>query len=93
MARNPHLHRGNSGHTGGPARRAPDRFSHLNIPIIINGEFDHPRAKSTRAAREAKDVEVVVLPGKSHLTAIAGGYMPKEYVNSLAGFINGHDQW
>jgi pimeloyl-ACP methyl ester carboxylesterase len=65
----------------------------LNIPIIIiNGEFDRPHAKSTRAAREAKDVEIVVLPGKSHLTAIAGGYMPKEYVNSLVGFINGHDQ-
>ncbi|SRR5216684_2680553 len=73
----------------GPAIDLPN----LNIPIIIiNGEFDRPRAKSTRAAREAKDVEIVVLPGKSHLTAIAGGYMPKEYLNSLAGFINGHDQ-
>jgi pimeloyl-ACP methyl ester carboxylesterase len=79
-----------------PAAAAPPRpaidLAQLDIPIlIINGEFDRPRAKSTRAAREAKDVEIVMLPGKSHLTAIAAGYMPKEYVNSLVGFINGHD--
>jgi len=65
----------------------------LNVPIIIiNGELDRPRAKSVRAAREANEVEIVVLPGKSHLTAIAAGYMPKEYVNSLVGFINTHDE-
>jgi pimeloyl-ACP methyl ester carboxylesterase len=75
-----------------PAAAAID-LANLNVPIIIiNGEFDRPRAKSTRAAREAKDVEIVVLPGKSHLTAIAGGYMPKEYVNTLVAFVNGHDQ-
>jgi len=65
----------------------------LNVPIIIiNGEFDRPRAKSTRAAREANDVTIVVLPGKQHLSAIVAGSMPKEYLNSLVGFINGHDQ-
>ena len=65
----------------------------LNVPIfIINGELDRPHAKSTRAAREARDVEIVVLPGKSHLTAIAAGYMPKEYVTRLSGFIDAHDQ-
>jgi pimeloyl-ACP methyl ester carboxylesterase len=64
----------------------------LNIPIlIINGEFDRPRAKSTRAAREANDVTIVVLPGKQHLSAIVAGSMPKEYPNSLVGFINTHD--
>lgn len=71
----------------------PIDLTKLNIPIlIINGEFDRPRAKSMRAAREANDVEIVVLPGKSHLTAIAAGHMPKEYLNSLAGFIDSHDQ-
>jgi pimeloyl-ACP methyl ester carboxylesterase len=80
-----------------PAAAAAPRpsidLAQLDIPIIIiNGEFDRPHSKSTRAAREAKDVEIVMLPGKSHLTAIAGGYMPKEYVNSLVGFINGHDK-
>jgi len=64
----------------------------LNIPIIIiNGEFDRARAKSTRAAREANDVTIVVLPGKQHLSAIVAGSMPKEYLNSLVGFINTHD--
>jgi len=64
----------------------------LNIPIIIiNGEFDRPRSKSTRAARESNDVTIVVLPGKQHLSAIVAGSMPKEYLNSLVGFINTHD--
>ena len=65
----------------------------LNVPIIIlNGELDRPHAKSTRAAREARDVEIVVFPGKSHLTAIAAGYLPKEYITRLCGFIDAHDQ-
>lgn len=68
-------------------------LTRLNIPIlIINGEFDRPRAKSMRAAREANDVTIVVLPGKQHLSAIVAGSMPKEYPNSLVAFINGHDQ-
>jgi pimeloyl-ACP methyl ester carboxylesterase len=80
----------------GPAAAAPARpaldLAKLNIPIIIiNGEFDRPRAKSTRAAREANDVTIVVLPGKQHLSAIVNGSMPKEYLNSLVGFINTHD--
>jgi pimeloyl-ACP methyl ester carboxylesterase len=76
-----------------PPRGPSIDLAKLNIPIIIiNGELDRPRAKSMRAAREANQVEIVVLPGKSHLTAIAAGYMPKEYVNSLVGFIDSHDQ-
>jgi len=79
-----------------PRPAAADRpkldLAKLNIPIIIiNGEFDRPRAKSMRAAREANDVTIVVLPGKQHLSAIVAGSMPKEYPNSLVGFINTHD--
>ena len=48
-------------------------------------------ATETRAAREANDVTIVVLPGKQHLSAIVAGSMPKEYLNSLVGFINTHD--
>jgi pimeloyl-ACP methyl ester carboxylesterase len=74
------------------ANRPKLDLTKLNIPIlIINGEFDRPRAKSTRAAREANDVTIVVLPGKQHLSAIVAGSMPKEYPNSLVGFINAHD--
>jgi pimeloyl-ACP methyl ester carboxylesterase len=76
----------------GAAQRPALDLAKLNIPIIIiNGEFDRPRAKSTRAAREANDVTIVVLPGKQHLSAIVNGSMPKEYPNSLVGFINAHD--
>jgi len=64
----------------------------LNIPMLaINGEFDRPNAKTTRMAREVKNFTNVVLPGKSHLTAIMAGYMPKEYPESLVKFINAND--
>jgi pimeloyl-ACP methyl ester carboxylesterase len=64
-----------------PARTGPQLdLSKLNIPMLaINGEFDRPNAKTTRMAREVKNFTNVVLPGKSHLTAIMQGYMPKEY--------------
>jgi len=64
----------------------------LNIPMLaINGEFDRPNAKTTRMQREVKNFTNVVLPGKSHLTAIASGYMPKEYTESLVKFIDAND--
>ncbi len=71
----------------------PLDLTKLNIPMLaINGEFDRPNAKTTRLAREVKDFTNVILPGKSHLTAIASGYMPKEYPESLVQFINKHDR-
>jgi len=64
----------------------------LNIPMLaINGELDRPNAKTTRMAREVKNFTNVVLPGKSHLTAIAAGYIPKEYIESLVKFVNAND--
>jgi hypothetical protein len=59
--------------------------------LAINGEFDRPNAKTTRMTREVKNFTNVVLPGKSHLTAIMAGYMPKEYLESLVKFINAND--
>ena len=41
--------------------------------------------------REARNFTSVVLPGKSHLTAIAAPYIPKEYAESLVKFIDGND--
>ena len=83
---------------GAPAATAPARtgpqldLTKLNIPMIaINGEFDRPNAKTTRMAREVKNFTNVVLPGKSHLTAIMAGYMPKEYLDSMVKFINAND--
>lgn len=75
------------------ARTAPQLdLNKLNIPMLaINGEFDRPNAKTTRMTREVKNFTNVVLPGKSHLTAIMAGYMPQEYVASLVKFINAND--
>ncbi len=64
----------------------------VKIPVMaINGEFDNPYIKTFRLWRELDDFTNVVLPGKSHLTAIAPAYMPKEYLDSLVRFINGND--
>ena len=74
--------------------RAPLKIdlASLDIPMLaINGEFDSPYAKTFRLWREAKDFTNVILQGKSHLTAIAPGYMPKEYPESLVRFIDGND--
>jgi hypothetical protein len=42
--------------------------------------------------RELRDFTNVVLPGKSHLTAIAPGYMPEQYLTSTVRFIDGNDE-
>jgi pimeloyl-ACP methyl ester carboxylesterase len=65
----------------------------LSIPIIaINGAFDSPYAKTHRLWREAKIFQNVILPGKTHLTAIAvGGPMPPQYADTLSRFIDMFD--
>ena len=65
----------------------------LTIPIIgINGAFDGPYAKTMRLWREVKVFHNVVLPGKTHLTAIAvGGPMPQQYIEEIARFIDHYD--
>jgi len=64
----------------------------IKIPVLaINGQFDRPHAKTHRMKRELADFRAVVLPGKSHLTAIMAGYMPPEYIDELVKFIDGND--
>ncbi len=64
----------------------------ITFPVLaVNGEFDRPNAKTHRMKRELKDFTNVILPGKSHLTAIAAPYMPKEYLESVVKFINAND--
>jgi hypothetical protein len=41
--------------------------------------------------RELKSFTNVVLPGKSHVTAVAAPYMPKEYLESVVNFVNASD--
>jgi pimeloyl-ACP methyl ester carboxylesterase len=65
----------------------------VNFPVLaINGEYDRPFAKTHRLWRELEDFTNVVLPGKSHLTAIVAGHMPPEYLGATLRFINGNDE-
>jgi pimeloyl-ACP methyl ester carboxylesterase len=65
----------------------------VNFPVLaINGEFDRPFAKTHRLWRELNDFTSVVLPGKSHLTAIVAGQMPPEYLQATLRFVNGNDE-
>ena len=76
-----------------PGERGEIDLTNITIPVLaINGEFDGPNAKTHRMQRELKDFTAVVLPGKSHLTAIMAGYMPQLYIDSLAAFIDAHDK-
>lgn len=66
----------------------------IRFPVLaINGEFDRPLSKTQRLWRELGNFRNVILPGKSHLTAIAvGGPMPQRYIDELARFINANDE-
>ena len=64
-----------------PGERTKIDLTKIKIPVLaINGEFDGPNAKTHRMQRELVNFKSVVLPGKSHLTAIMPGYIPKEYI-------------
>ena len=65
----------------------------IDFPVLaINGEYDRPFAKTHRLWRELRDFTNVVLPGKSHLTAIVAGTMPPEYVRAVVRFIDSNDE-
>jgi pimeloyl-ACP methyl ester carboxylesterase len=65
----------------------------VNFPVLaINGEYDRPFTKTHRMWRELNDFTSVVLPGKSHLTAIVAGSMPPEYLNATLRFVNSNDE-
>jgi len=68
--------------------------SKLSIPIIaINGSFDSPYSKTHRLWREARTFQNIILPGKTHLTAIAvGGPMPQQYIDAMVKFIDSYDE-
>ena len=69
-------------------------LSKLRIPIIaINGAFDNPYSKTHRLWREAATFQNVILPGKTHFTAIAvGGPMPQQYIEATVKFIDSYDE-
>jgi pimeloyl-ACP methyl ester carboxylesterase len=60
----------------------------VSIPVLaINGQYDGPNEKTYRMKRELNDFKPVVLKGKSHLSAVTPGFIPKEYVSELVAFI------
>jgi pimeloyl-ACP methyl ester carboxylesterase len=76
-----------------PGERGTIDLTTIKIPVLaINGEFDGPSAKTHRMQRELSNFTAVVLPGKSHLTAIMAGYIPQLYIDSLVEFIDKHDR-
>ncbi len=77
----------------GPRLAVAIDLTTIRIPVLaINGEFDGPIAKTHRMQRELKNFKSVILPGKSHLTAIMAGYIPELYITSLVGFVNANDR-
>jgi len=75
-----------------PEERFQIDLTKVTIPVLaINGEFDGPNAKTSRMKRELPNFKGVVLPGKSHLTAIMAGYIPQEYSDSLVTFVDASD--
>jgi pimeloyl-ACP methyl ester carboxylesterase len=76
-----------------PSDRGKVDLTKIKFPVLaINGEFDSPNAKTHRMKRELANFTSVVLPGKSHLTAIMAGYIPQLYIDSLATFIDDNDR-
>jgi pimeloyl-ACP methyl ester carboxylesterase len=76
-----------------PAPSGPQLdLTSIAFPVLaINGEFDRPFAKTFRMWRELRDFRSVVLPGKSHLTAISPGFIPQAYIDGIVTFIDSHD--
>ena len=78
-----------------PAPQAPAvDLTKLNVPILaVNGSFDNPYRKTHRFWREAQTFQNVILPNKTHLTAIAAGAPPsQQYIDVIARFIDAYDQ-
>jgi pimeloyl-ACP methyl ester carboxylesterase len=75
-----------------PAAPAVD-LTKLIIPMLaVNGSFDNPYRKTHRLWREVQTFQNVILPGKTHLTAIAAGAPPsQQYIDAMARFIGMYD--
>jgi len=76
-----------------PSTRPSVDLTKLPIPILaVNGSFDNPYRKTHRLWREVQTFQNVILPGKTHLTAIAAGAPPsRQYIDAIAKFIDMYD--
>jgi pimeloyl-ACP methyl ester carboxylesterase len=75
-----------------PGERGDLDLRTVQVPVLaINGELDGFHAKTTRMKRELVDFANVMLPGRSHLSAIEPGYIPDEYIEATVKFIHDSD--
>ena len=64
----------------------------VKIPVLaVNGDYDRPFAKTHRMWRELDNFTNVVLPDYGHLSAVMPGFVPEQYVDSLAHFIKNNN--
>jgi pimeloyl-ACP methyl ester carboxylesterase len=64
----------------------------VKIPVLaVNGDYDRPYAKTHRMWRELDNFTNVVLPDYGHLSAVMPGFVPTQYIDSLADFIKNNN--
>ena len=51
--------------------------------MAINGEYDHPNARTHRLTREARNFTKLVLPSKGDLSAMMAGFIRWPFVGRL----------
>lgn len=75
------------------AQRPAVDLTRVNVPVLaVNGSFDSPHAKTHRLWRELATFQNVILPERTHLTAIAAGASPSQlYVDAISRFIDMFD--
>lgn len=75
------------------ALRNPVDLTKLTMPVLaVNGSFDNPHAKTHRLWRELQIFQNVILPERTHLTAIAAGAAPSQlYIDVISRFIDMYD--
>ena len=54
--------------------------------MAINGEYDHPNARTHRLTREARNFTKLVLPGKGHLGTMMAGFIRWPFVGRLKSY-------
>jgi len=80
------------GRRASPSTAPPLDLAKIEFPVqAINGEFDAPVSKTQRLAREARDFEAVILPGRGHNTITNYPYTPRLYIDALASFVRAND--
>lgn len=69
-------------------RRDPD-LSRIDFPVlVVNGEFDEPHARMSRMRREGATVSTLILPGRTHISAM----IDPIYRDRLVAFIDEADR-